>query len=246
MKPEELKNAARTAVVTGSGLAPGIWPGRVEAEIPYADIDGLHAPTVEGHPGAMMLIATAGGPILVFAGRPHLYEGAGWDPAGMIPAVASGLGCRSIVLTQAAGSLTRDLQTGSWLLPSEIVALPWGSGPSARPGISRRLRMRVAEAAAEAGIAARDGRLYWTAGPAYETPAEASMAVEMGAHAATMSPLPELVSAAREGLEAACMSYITNYAPNVAGGSTGHIGVLEAGRKGSGDLALILPELARL
>ena len=248
--PEELKGAAGTAVVMGSGLSPGRWPGKVLAGAEYADIDGMTVPAVEGHPGRLLLLDTGGGSrLLVFAGRAHLYEGAGWEGAGCAAAAAAALGCRRIILTQAAGSLKRSLPEGSWLLPSGIVSLPWSDSrfsSSGRPAISKRLRRSVASAAAETGLEVADGVLFWTPGPLYETPLEAAAAVLMGADAATMSPLPELAAAARMGLEAACLSFITNFAPNVSRGSTGHEEVLEGGRRGSRALSRLLPRLAKI
>ncbi len=118
--------------------------------------------------------------------------------------------------------------------------------PRGRPVISTPFRARVAGAAVAAGIRLETGVLYWTTGPAYETPAEARSALLMGADAATMSPLPELVAAAENGLEAACLTYITNYAPNVQDGPVGHEEVLESAGRGAADLRILLPELAKL
>ncbi len=247
--PAELKGAAGTAVVIGSGLSPGRWPGKVLAEAGYAGIEGMMVPAVEGHPGRLLLLDTGRGRLLVFAGRTHFYEGAGWDGAGSTAAAAAVLGCRRIILTQAAGSLKRSLPIGSWLLPSGIVALPWNDSrfrSSARPAISPRLRGLVASAAAETGLEVADGVLCWTAGPVFETPAEAAAAALMGADAATMSPLPELAAAAEMGLEAACLSFITNFAPNVSMGATGHMDVLEVGKWGAETLSRMLPQLAKV
>ena len=247
--PAELKGAAGTAVVIGSGLSPGRWPGKVIAEAGYAGIEGLTVPAVEGHPGRLLLLDTGRGRLLVFAGRAHFYEGAGWDGAGSTAAAAAGLGCRRIILIQAAGSLKRSLPVGSWLLPSGIVALPWSDSrfrSSARPAVSPRLRGLVSSAAAETGLDLADGLLCWTAGPAYETPAEAAAAALMGADAVTMSPLPELATAAEKGLEAACLSFITNFAPNVSVGATGHMNVLEVGKRGSEALSRMLPQMAKM
>ncbi len=247
--PAELKGAAGTAVVIGSGLSSRRWPGKVLAEAAYAGIEGLIVPAVEGHPGRLLLLDTGRGRLLVFAGRAHFYEGAEWDGAGSTAAAAAGLGCRRIILTQAAGSLKRSLPVGSWLLPSGIVALPWSDSrfrSSARPAVSHRLRGLVASAAAEAGVDVADGVLCWTAGPAYETPAEAAAAALMGADAATMSSLPELAAAAEKGLEAACLSFITNFAPNVSMGATGHMEVLEAGKRGAEAISRMLPQLAKM
>lgn len=252
--PEELRGAAETAVVIGSGLSPKRWPGKVLAEAEYSWIEGMVVPAVEGHPGKLFLLDTGGGRVagerlLVFAGRAHFYEGKGLDGAGGTAAAAAALGCRRIILTQAAGSLKRSLPVGSWMLPSGIVSLPWRAPverSSANPVISPGLRAKVASAAAEVGLEIAEGILYWTAGPAYETPAEAEAAVLMGADAATMSPLPELAAAAEKGLETVCLSYITNLAPNVSIEPTGHMEVLEAGKKGAETLSHLLPRLAKL
>jgi purine-nucleoside phosphorylase len=244
-----MMGAAGTAVVIGSGLSPRRWPGKVIARAGYAEVGGMEGPSVDGHPGDLLLLGTGSGNLLVFAGRTHLYEGGGWEVAGCAATVAASLGCRRIILTQAAGSLRRSLPPGSWLLPSGIVSMPWTPSrfPSIRrPRISPSLRRSVALAAAEAGIGTVDGILFWTAGPAYETPAEAGAAVMMGADAATMSPLPELAAAAAAGLEAACLSLVTNFAPNVSPVGTGHLEVLRAGGKGAEGLSRILPRLAKI
>ena len=247
--PVELKGAADTAVVIGSGLSPGRWPGKLLAEAGYAGIEGMTVPTVEGHEGRLLLLDTGRGRLLVFAGRAHFYEGAGWNGAGSTAAAAAELGCRRIILTQAAGSLKRSLPVGSWLLPSGIVALPWSDfrfTSSAKPAVSLRLRGLVASAAAETGLDVADGVLFWTAGPVYETPAEAAAAALMGADAATMSPLPELAAAAEKGLEAACLSFVTNFAPNISMGASDHMEVLEAGKRGAEALSRMLPQLAKI
>ena len=149
--PEDLRGAAATAVVIGSGLTPNRWPGKVAASIRYGDTGVLAEPTVAGHPGRLLLLETVAGPLIVFAGRSHLYEGE--DP-GAAAAVAVSLGCRRLVLTHAAGSLRRSLAVGSWLVPSGIVSLPWSAleGGGSRPLISPRLREKTAEAALRAGI----------------------------------------------------------------------------------------------
>jgi purine-nucleoside phosphorylase len=252
--PSELRGAAETAVVIGSGLSPDRWPGKVLAEVKYSGIEGMVVPSIEGHPGKLILLDTGGGKaagdrLLVFAGRVHFYEGKGWDGAGGTVAAAASLGCRRVILTQAAGSLKRSLPVGSWMLPTGIVALPWSiprERSPANPVISPRLRAKVSSAAAEIGLEIAEGILYWTAGPLYETPAEAEAAVLMGADAATMSPLPELAAAAAKGLEAVCLSYMTNFAPNVTIGATSHMEVLDAGRKGSETLSHLLPYLAKV
>lgn len=242
---DRLRGRGGTAVVLGSGLRCGPIGGRIRARIPYGEIEGMPVPSVAGHPGTLTVIDTTAGPFYLLAGRMHLYEGGG-EAASAADLVAR-LGADRMILTHAAGSLSRSLPPGSWILASGIVSLPWrgagGSGCRA-PLIDRALRGRVLEAAGGAGVPLREGVLYWTAGPSYETPAEAAAATMMGAVAATMSPLPELATSRDAGIPAVSLAWITNWAPNVSGFGTDHRAVVAAGPRGSAGLTAILRRLA--
>jgi purine-nucleoside phosphorylase len=242
-----MKGKAKTAVVLGSGLSQSRLPGEILDSVSFGEIPGMVAPTVEGHPGRIVLLQTGRGRVLVFQGRNHIYEGVGAGGAGATVDIAARLGCRRILLAQAAGSMKESVPAGSWLIPSDVVSLPWRFGfrgrlPARAGGslISPLFRDEVVAAVSAAGLPFRDGVLFWTAGPAYETPAEAAAAVLMGADAATMSSLPELLEARANGLEVACMSWITNYTPNLGRGVAVHEEVLRAGRKGAGLLAEVI------
>ena len=52
-----------------------------EAALPYAQIPGMTAPSVDGHGGRLILGDWAGQRVLVFAGRLHRYEGHAWRGA---------------------------------------------------------------------------------------------------------------------------------------------------------------------
>ncbi|MBU8922407.1 MAG: hypothetical protein KOO63_11375 [Bacteroidales bacterium] len=277
IRPEELRVSfagkgfhPRLAVVLGSGLSAAAARLPCEEQISFDCVDGLHSPSVKGHPGHIHLFGES---IILFAGRNHLYESGDMSQAGAVVRVAARLGCRSILLTQAAGSLKRSIPVASWLLPTDIISLPYrgarsvdgmdgtfdsaegkvgrtpgyvGSGPSAgrmcirTSLISVAMRDNVALAAATAGVKLRDGVLFWATGPNYETAAEAVMLERLGASAATMSPLPELAAAVEVGLDAACLTWITNHTVNVSAVGTGHDSVVRAGKKSVGSLLAIL------
>ena len=241
-----LRGRAGLAVVLGSGLAPP--PGALDAEESLSyEQTGLPSPGVDGHAGRVILARCGGRPVLFFSGRGHRYEGDDAAAERVVEA-AGALGCRRLLLTQAAGALVRGVPPGSWLLASGVVSFPargfgFGGGRTA-PLISPVMRRRVAGAARAAGVPFREGVLCWTPGPAYETPAEARAAAEIGAVAATMSALPELVAARRLGLRAACLAMITNYTANVSAKPTDHGHVLRAGGKGTAGLLAVGSRLA--
>lgn len=112
--------------------------------------------------------------------------------------------------------------------------------PSRGSLISKGFRIDIGRAAAGAGISIRDGVLFWSSGPPFETCSEANAALEIGADCATMSCLPELMAAYRLGMEAACLSWITNHTVNVTGGATRHDEVIGAGKTGADNLFRIL------
>ncbi len=192
-----------------------------------------------------------------------MYEGYNLSEAGAVVRTAASLGCRAILLTQAAGGLHRRIPTDSWLIPSDIVYLSAGSmgrgggqrgAPIARgveiPGsgesiIPADLCSAVEHAVHRAGIVPFKGILFWTAGPAYETAAEARAALALHADAANMSCLPELLAARRSGVRAACLSRITNHTANCSAHRTDHEGIVRRGRGAVSSLARIVVELAR-
>ncbi len=249
------KGRVRLAVVLGSGLSSIDTIFDPQAVVRYEDIPGFANPSVAGHPGLLTLAGGVGGVVAVLAGRLHFYESGDPDEAASSVRMASMLGCRSVVLTQAAGALKSGIIPGTWLLPSDIVSFPARGIPGKGLGghsagsklphlIDPRLGSSIRAAALRAAVPLRNAVVYWTTGPAYETPAEARAAVEMGADAATMSPVPELLVARRLGIAAACLTLVTNEAPNVSGGGTDHETVLKNAKKGAEALPDLVRELA--
>ena len=102
----------RTAVVLGSGL--GAFANELEnrTEIPYAEIPGWPTSSVVAHAGKLIVGTLAGQPLAVMAGRNHLYEGNTPAQVTFGVRVLGRLGVRSLVLTNAAGGINRELRQG--------------------------------------------------------------------------------------------------------------------------------------
>ncbi len=250
-----LAGKAELAVILGSGMSPLEDQISARELISYSDIDILSVPTAKGHPGRILLFQTVeGDSVYLFAGRSHLYEGVSMEQAGGGVFLASKLGCKRVLLVNAAGSLRSDIPEGSWLAPSGLVAFPFrqeGYGVAVgsparftrRSFISRSFRRRIIKVAREAAVPVHNGTLMWNAGPCYETPAEARAALKVGADAVTMSIMPELAAALNVGIETAVLSWITNYTPNVRGKSISHDEVLKKGEKARRMLFKMLDKL---
>ncbi len=98
------------AVVLGSGwrLAADLG-GLSGTEIALADLPGIPRPIGLGHGRTVRSVDVDGRRVLVFLGRIHLYEG--HDPNVVAHGVrtAAAAGCRTVVLTNGAGSLRRGV-----------------------------------------------------------------------------------------------------------------------------------------
>jgi purine-nucleoside phosphorylase len=257
-----MRGAASCAVVLGSGLSTLLDGAESLARVPYERIPGFGRTSVAGHPGFVSLCRFAGSLVLFFAGRFHAYEGVGADTLAAPVSLAKHVGCSRIIVTNAAGSLARRIRTRSWMLATDAVALPSregariGRGPGGAsprlagwrretPLISKDLSAALERAAREVPMPLAKGILCWTSGPTYETAAEARAGAYMGADAATMSSLPELLAARRLRIQAACLSWITNETAAFSEGRTDHAEVLAGGEAGARSLGALLAAFVR-
>ena len=112
------------AVVLGSGwrdAADAI--GVPEAEVPLADLGGFPAPGVKGHAASVRYVRSGQRKVLVYLGRVHMYEG--HDPHTVVHGVRTAIaaGCRTVVLTNAAGGINAGYAVGEPVLISDHLNL---------------------------------------------------------------------------------------------------------------------------
>ena len=91
-------------VILGSGLGDFAEQMTGALTIPYAEIPAFPAAAIEGHAGTFVAGRVRGVPAVVLSGRVHYYEG---HPLSVVvfPARVLGLvGCRDVVVTNAAGA----------------------------------------------------------------------------------------------------------------------------------------------
>src|SRR6266851_4592197 len=145
------------AVVLGSGWTPAADAiGATQAEIPLAELGGFPASTVPGHTPTVRSVPAGPARVLVFLGRVHLYEGL--SPAAVVHGVRTAVsaGCRTVVLTNAAGGIRSGLSVGEPVLISDHLNLT-GKSPLAGPPPSagQRFADLVGMSTALEAIAAR-------------------------------------------------------------------------------------------
>ncbi len=233
-------------LVLGSGLG-GLAEAVQGADIiAAADIPHWPQPSVEGHLGRLVVGDLEGQPVLVQQGRTHYYEGSSLQAITLPVRVMQRLGIQVLVVTNAAGAINPDFRPGDVMLITDHLNLMGMAGlsplrgphdPSLGPrfpdmsqAYDRELRALALEAAAEAGLALRQGVYVGLGGPSFETPADLRFLRLAGADAVGMSTVPEVTVARHGGLRVLGLSGISN-AANLDGSTvTTHEEVLAAGQ----------------
>lgn len=245
----------RVAVVLGSGWAGvGEALGTLRGRRPMADLAGTPTPTVPGHGGTVSSVDVYGTPVLVLAGRSHLYEG--HPPWVVVHTVRAAVlaGCRAVVLTNAAGSLRADLGVGRAVVIADQLNLTGtsplcGPEPPGPPGnrfvdLTELYSPRLREAARRHDPGLAEGVYAGLLGGAFETPAEIRMLATLGADLVGMSTVLESVAAHHLGAEVFGVSLVTNLAAGLAG-PLDHQEVLSAGRSAAGSLVELVRAVVR-
>jgi len=225
-------------VVLGSGL--GAFGDTLEdlVKIPYTDIPHVPSTSVQGHAGALCLGTLGGAPVACLQGRSHLYEG--YDAATVTFGVRllAQLGCHTVLLTNAAGSLHHALQPGDLMLLTDHLNLS-GDNPLLGPNdealgprfpdmteiYDSRLREQAIAVALKAGITLRPGVYAALQGPSYETPAEVRMLRLLGADAVGMSTALEAIALRHQGVRVGAVSCITNLGAGLSSTPLSHADV---------------------
>jgi len=239
--------APETAIVLGSGLGPMVERVQAEFSIPYEKIPALPASTVPGHAGELVGAKVAGKSWLLFRGRVHLYEGRSAAEVTAGVRLARQLGCRTLILTNAAGTLDPRHPPGTWMQLSDHLNLTGTSPLLGGPNFADmsqvydpELIAAFQQIAAASGVPLHLGVYAGLPGPQYETPAEIRMLRSLGADAVGMSTVLEAIQAKALGMRVAAFSCLTNWAAGLHPGHLSHTEVLETGRDAAAALCGLL------
>lgn len=247
-------------VVLGSGLGP--FAGRLSdaRAVPYTEIPHMPSSTVPGHAGTLHFGKLGAAAVVCLSGRAHAYEG--HAPARVVFGVRmlAELGCKIVLLTNAAGGIASHLAPGRLMLIGDHLNLTGTNplvGPAGTKGVrfpdmtvayDERLRTLAKSAAQERGIALAEGVYAALLGPSYETPAEIRMLRALGADAVGMSTVPEVIALRALGVRVGAISLITNYAAGISPVPLSHEEVQQTAalaRESFGDLLARWIELAQ-
>jgi purine-nucleoside phosphorylase len=245
---EQIHSSAKVrpavAIILGSGLGAFADELTESTSLAYKEIAGFAQATVEGHAGRLVIGKAGEVPIAAMQGRFHFYEGYALEDVTFPIRVLKSLGVRTLILTNAAGSLNTELTPGSFMVISDHINL-MGVNPLIGANDERfgprfpdltstydpDLQNIVIEEAKGLNIDLRRGVYAALTGPSYETPAEIHMVRTLGADAVGMSTVPEAIVARHMDMRVIGISCITNLAAGVSNRPVDHSQVIATGER---------------
>jgi purine-nucleoside phosphorylase len=217
------EGSPRIGLVLGTGLGALAEEIEAEAKIPYPEIPYFPKSTVESHKGQLVCGTLAGQSVVAMEGRFHLYEGYTAAQVTFPIRVMKELGCRYLVVSNAAGGLNPMHTKGDLVVIEDHINL-LGMNPLIGPNDDRlgvrfpdliepydkglqKLALRIA---LEENIVAHRGVYVAVTGPNLETRAEYRFLRAIGADVVGMSTIPEVLVAVHAGLKVLGFSIVTD------------------------------------
>lgn len=224
--PDEFLNAPKSpiGVILGTGLdgAAAIL-GSPVVQVPFRALPAFPQAGVDSHAGVFSAILRNGLPVLLQQGRCHLYEGKSPAEVCMGVRVMAALGCRTLVVSNAAGALNPLFAVPGLMLICDLINhtgispltgpnnAAWGERfPDMSAPFDAGLRQMAIRAALELGTGLEKGVYIGVHGPEMETPAETRMYRQWGADAVGMSTALEVIAARHLGMKCLGISCLTN------------------------------------
>jgi len=228
------------AVILGSGLTNFFEPQNIIKEISYTDLPDFPQPTVKGHAGKLVLGEIGQRKVVCMYGRSHIYEGHEPQSLAKPIRVLKDIGCKLLIVTNAAGSLDETMPAGSLMAISDHIN--WSGfnpligkndekyGPrfhDMSDGYHKFYRDQLLNTAKKLNQKIYEGIYCMYSGPNFETPAEINALRVIGGNAVGMSTVPEVIVANHCDLPVVAISVITNLAAGMNKTKLSHQETLE-------------------
>lgn len=246
---ERIRFRPEIGILLGSGIEVPEKKISSPITIKYKDL-GLPYLTVPGHKGEVVIGLFSKVPVTIMKGRLHLYEGYSPQIVTKPIKILEGLGVKTLIITNASGSLKKAIKPGTFLLVENHINLMGENPLTGIKGDRRFLDLTEAynpsliklceDVAIKKKIDIKKGTIVAVKGPSYETPPEVRMLRTLGGDAVCMSAIPEVIMARYLGIKVVFISFITNYAAGLSLNRPNHADVLKmAGRMGGKFMRLL-------
>ncbi len=232
----------KIAIVLGSGL--GCFCDDLSGKVlKYTDIPNFGSSNVKGHKGELLFCEIEGKSCVIMQGRFHYYEGNSLQVATFPIKVFKKLGVETLILTNAAGSSSKNLAIGDIMLINDHINFMGNNPligknddtlgerfPSMSDCYTKKLQILAKNCAQKLNIDLKEGVYLATTGPSYETKAEVKAFRLLGADAIGMSTAPEAIVASYLKMNTLAFSLITNFATGVTDDIPNHEEVIQIGK----------------
>lgn len=241
--------------VLGSGWAHAASVLNATSEISVTEIPGFTKPSAIGHGGTIKSVVVGSTRVLLLTGRTHLYEGHGVNAVVHAVRTAAFAGCKTVVLTNAAGCLRTDWGVGATALICDHINLtgfsPLTGADAPEPlhgrfvDLTDAYSLRLRSIAKQVDPTLNEGVYMGFHGPHFETPAEIRAARVWGADLVGMSTVMETIAARHMGMEVLGLSLATNLAAGITGEKLSGDEVLEIGKASSQRVGTLLANILK-
>ena len=246
------------ALVLGSGLGAIVRDIKNPVKISYENIPHFPMASVEGHAGELVLGTLCGRRVVTMSGRFHYYEGHSLADITYPVRVMKFLGAPVLLVTNAAGAINRGLKVGAFMLITNHInnfmqdplrgEHPDELGPcfvDMTYTYDRDLLALAERIGKRERIRLQKGVYLASTGPSYETPAEIRGYALIGADAAGMSTIPEVIVARQMQMRVLGISCLTNMAAGVLERPLSHAEVIETTRRVKGDFIRFIKAIVK-
>lgn len=243
----------KTAIILGSGLGGLADEINDSVIIDYKDIKNFPQSTISGHKGRLVVGTLNGQEVLCMQGRIHLSEGHSPKSIDLIIKVFSTLGITNLIVTNASGSLNKEIPVGSLMLIKDHINFS-GQNPLVGPNddkygprfpdlsnaYDRDIRAKVKTLAQKEHIKLHEGVYMCVLGPNFETAAEVRAFRILGADAVGMSTVPEVISAIHSDMKVLGISVVTNFGTGLQEHSQSHAETLAQAQNATNQLIRLI------
>ena len=195
----------------------------VQHVVSYPEIPHFPNSTVESHDGKLLFGKLGGKQVVAMQGRFHFYEGYSMQQIAFPVRVLKGLGCDTLIVSNAGGGLNTNYRRGDIMLINDHINL-LGDNPLIGPNDDQlgprfpdmsqpytESLLELAETVAlDQGIKMHEGVYAALSGPMLETKAEYRFLKLIGADVVGMSTVPEVITAVHMGMDVLGISVVTD------------------------------------
>lgn len=218
-----VRHEPSVGIVLGTGLGSLVETLAKPLTVPYSSIPGFQVSTVESHQGRLVFGVVGGRDAVIMQGRFHKYEGYSLQQAAFPVRVMSALGVKTLILTNACGTVNPLFKSGELMLIDDHINLLGDNpliGPNDErfgprfPDMSKPYSQRLLSLSEEIALSMQQnvhrGVYAAVTGPCLETRAEYRFLRLIGADVVGMSTVPETIVARHMGMEVLGISIITD------------------------------------